>query len=40
MKKTEKSIKKDYPEFEGIAVSNCRKFIADICKKLASGAVL
>lgn len=31
-KETEMSIKKNYPEFEGISVSNCRKFINDICK--------
>jgi len=31
-KETEMSIKKDYPDFEGISVSNCEKFIADICK--------
>lgn len=31
-KETEMSIKKDYPEFEGIAVSNSTKFIKDICK--------
>ena len=29
---TEMSIKKDYPDFEGIAVSNCKNFITDICK--------
>lgn len=29
--KTEMSIKKDYPEFEGIAVSNSNKFINEIC---------
>ncbi len=29
---TEASIKKDYPDFEGTAVSNCTKFIQDICK--------
>jgi len=28
---TEMSIKKDYPEFQGIAVSNCSKFIREIC---------
>ncbi len=30
-KETEWSIKKDYAEFEGIAVSNHRKFIREIC---------
>jgi hypothetical protein len=29
--KTEESIKKNYPEFEGVAVSNSRKFIREIC---------
>ncbi len=28
---TEMSIKKDFPEFEGVAVSTCSQFIADIC---------
>lgn len=28
---TEASIKKDYPEFQGIAVSDQRRFIRDIC---------
>ena len=31
-KDTEMSIKKDYPDFQGIAVSNSTKFIEDICK--------
>ncbi len=31
-KKTEWSIKKDYPDFQGIAVSNHKRFIRDICK--------
>jgi hypothetical protein len=31
-KATEWSIKKDYPEFEGISVSNHLKFITDICE--------
>ena len=31
-KKTEWSIKKGYPEFEGIAVSNHKSFIREICK--------
>ncbi len=31
-KETEMSIKKDYPDFQGIAVSNSTKFITDICK--------
>lgn len=31
-KKTEWSIKKDYPNFQGIAVSNHKSFIHDICK--------
>jgi hypothetical protein len=29
---TEMSIKKDYPEFEGIAVSNSSQFIKEICE--------
>lgn len=29
---TEMSIKKDYPEFEGISVSTCAKFIQQICE--------
>lgn len=31
-KKTEESIQKKYPEFEGTSVSNNRKFILEICK--------
>jgi len=31
-KKTEASIKKNYPEFQGIAVSDHKNFIRDICK--------
>lgn len=31
-KKTEASIKKNYPEFQGISVSNYKSFISDICK--------
>ncbi|MEO0337993.1 MAG: hypothetical protein AAF242_02150 [Bacteroidota bacterium] len=31
-KKTEWSIKKGYPEFQGIAVSDHKSFISDICK--------
>lgn len=31
-KKTEESIQKKYPEFEGTSVSNCRKFMLEICK--------
>ncbi len=31
-KKTEWSIKKDYAEFEGVAVSTCHKFIFEICQ--------
>lgn len=31
-KQTENSIKKDYPEFEGVSVSNSTKFIAEIVK--------
>ena len=31
-KETEMSIKKDYPEFQGVAVSNCTKFIKEICE--------
>lgn len=30
--KTEMSIKKNYPEFEGIAISNSSQFIQEICK--------
>jgi hypothetical protein len=30
--KTEMSIKKGYPEFEGIAISTSNKFISDICE--------
>lgn len=30
--KTEQSIQKDYPEFQGIAISDSRKFMADIYK--------
>jgi hypothetical protein len=30
--KTEWSIKKDYPDFQGVAVSNHKKFINEICK--------
>lgn len=30
-KETEGSIQKDYPEFQGVAVSNQRKFIREIC---------
>ena len=29
--KTEWSIKKDYPEFQGLSVSNARRFIREIC---------
>jgi len=29
---TEMSIKKGFPEFEGISVSNCTKFISEICQ--------
>ena len=31
-KKTENSIKKNYPDFQGISVSNHKSFINDICK--------
>ena len=31
-KETEWSIKKDYPDFQGLSVSNCAKFIEEICK--------
>lgn len=31
-KSTEMSIKKDYPEFQGIAVSNQKRFIKQICE--------
>lgn len=31
-KKSEASIKKDYPEFVGTSVSNCDKFISQICQ--------
>lgn len=31
-KETEWSIKKDYPDFQGISVSNHKNFIHDICK--------
>lgn len=31
-RQTEMSIKKDYPDFEGIAVSNSNKFIKEICE--------
>jgi len=31
-KKSEWSIKKDYPAFQGVAVSNYKSFIHDICK--------
>jgi len=30
--KTEQSIKKNVPDFEGVSVSNSRKFIREICK--------
>ena len=30
-KETERSIKKNYPEFEGISVSNSQQFIQEIC---------
>ena len=30
-KETEWSIKKDYPEFQGLAVSNAHRFISEIC---------
>lgn len=30
--KTERTLQKEYPEFEGLSVSTSSKFIADICK--------